>query len=228
MNRHRQADRQGLAAFTLVELLVVIGIMIMLSALVLPRFTSINDSTNVGRAINLVANTFELARAEAMSTRSYVYVGVINYAANGIASVKIAALISIDGSSNTAPNNLRPLAKVLTVPSVTTTNYTNLPANVRAVADASLQNNSDYVVSFPTQTYFEGQFIDAAFNNPCPTVVISPQGEVLNAANPSVFFRTTMSVGFVPTHGTIPATNDGGIVSYYGGTGQLRLTRPKA
>jgi prepilin-type N-terminal cleavage/methylation domain-containing protein len=215
-------------AFTLLELLVVMGIIAVLMVLIAPAFTNIGDGKKMGRAINDVANILELARAEAMSTRSYVYVGFANPTNSGTLELKVAALISIDGSSNTASTNLRPLTRVLTTSGILMTNYTNLPASVKAAADASLQTNSDYVINFATTNYFQGKFADSAFNTSCPTVTVSPQGEVLNPSNPVVFFRTTTSIGLVPTHGTSPISTDGGIVSYYGGTGQLRLTRPKS
>lgn len=218
-SRHRHA-------FTLVEMLVVIVVIAILLGAVVPAFNSINVSRGVTRAMNDVAGILEMARAEAMATRSYVYVGFVNTTnSDGNAELRCAALISIDGSSDTAPTNLRPISKLVKLPNVLMTNYTNLPAVVKSATDASLQTDSDYVIAFGTTAYFKDKFNDSAFNS-CPTIAISPQGEVLHNSNPSVFFRTTTSVGLVPTHGTVPSTSDGAIVSYYGGSGQLRLTRP--
>ena len=170
----------------------------------------------------------ELARAEAMATRSYVYVGFLNTTnSDGNAELRCGAVISIDGSSSVLAANLRPVSKLLKLPNIVMTNYTTLPAVVKSAADISLQTDTDYVITFPTTSYLKTKFNDTAFDAAdCPTVQISPQGEILNASNPVVFFRTTTSVGLVPTHGTVADTKDGAIVSYYGGTGQLRLTRP--
>ncbi len=220
------ADR--LSGFSLVELMVVIAIILIVSVFAAPSFKNIGDAGKMTRAINDVANMLELARTEAMATRSYVYIGFANPTTSGISELKLAAVISIDGSSNTSSTNLRPLTKVLTVSGMLMTNYSSLPTNVKSAADTSLQTNSDYVVTFTTTSYLQSKFSDSAFNSSVPTVTISPQGDVLNATSPAVFFRTTTSVGLVPTHGTVPVTTDGAIVSYYGGTGQLRLTRPRS
>jgi prepilin-type N-terminal cleavage/methylation domain-containing protein len=213
-------------AFTLVEMLVVIGVISILLIAVVPAFNSINAARGVTRAMNQVSSALELARAEAMATRSYVYVGFVNTTnSDGNAELRCGAVISIDGSSDTTAANLRPVSKLLKLPSILMTNYTNLPASVKAATDVSIQTDSDYVISFPVTAYLKDKFNDSAFDS-CPTVQISPQGEILHSLNPAVFFRTTTSVGLVPTHGTVPGTTDGAIVSYYGGTGQLRLTRP--
>lgn len=205
---------------------MVIGVISILLVAVVPAFNSINAGRGVARAITDVASALELARAEAMATRSYVYVGFVNTTnSDGNAELRCGAVISIDGSSSTVSTNLRPVSKLLKLPNVLMTDFTNLPAVVKSVADISLQSDTDYVIAFPATAYLKDKFNDAAFDS-CPTVQISPQGEVLHGLNPTVFFRTTTSVGLVPTHGTSPGTTDGGIVSYYGGTGQLRLTTP--
>jgi len=215
-------------AFTLIEILVVVCIISILLAAVVPAFNTINAARSVDRAVSDVANILELARAEAMATRSYVYVGFLNTTnSDGNAELRCGAVISIDGSSSVLAANLRPVSKLLKLPNIVMTNYTTLPAVVKSAADISLQTDTDYVITFPTTSYLKTKFNDTAFDAAdCPTVQISPQGEILNASNPVVFFRTTTSVGLVPTHGTVADTKDGAIVSYYGGTGQLRLTRP--
>lgn len=215
------------AAFTLVEMLVVIGIISILLVGVVPAFNSINGARGVTRAVNDVAGILEMARTEAMATRSYAYVGFANTTnSEGSAELRCAAVISIDGSSNVAAGNLRPMSKLVKLPNVVTTNYAALPQVVKDASDPSLQTNSDYVIAFPPTAYFKDKFNDPAFDS-CPTFGISPQGEALHSSNRLVFFRTTASVGLVPTHGLIPVTTDGAIVSYYGGTGQVRVTRPR-
>lgn len=215
------------SGFTLIEMLVVIVIISILLVGVVPAFNSINGARGVTRAINDVAGMLELARAEAMATRSYVYVGFANTInADGNAELRSGAVISNDGSSSTASTNLRPISKLVKLPGMLMTNYTALPQVVKDATDVSLQTDSDFVVSFPMTAYLKDKFNDSAFNS-CPIVGISPQGEMLHSSNRLVFFRTTSSVGLVPTHGVTPITTDGAIVSYYGGTGQLRITRPR-
>jgi prepilin-type N-terminal cleavage/methylation domain-containing protein len=218
--------RHWLRGFTLIELLVVMGIIAILMVFLVPAFNSINSGRGLTRAINDVSGILELARAEAMSTRSYVYVGFANTTnSDGNSELHIGAVISIDGSSNTASTNLRVLSRSVKIPNVKMTNYTDLPQAVKSVygSDASLNQNSDYVITFTSTTYLQGKFNDTALNN-CPTIVIAPQGEIAHDTNPAVFFRTTASVGLAPTHGTTGIDTNGAIVSFYGGTGQLRVT----
>ncbi|HYR22037.1 MAG TPA: prepilin-type N-terminal cleavage/methylation domain-containing protein [Chthoniobacterales bacterium] len=214
------------AAFTLLELLVVIAIIAILMVLVVPAFNGINSNRNFSRAVNDVSGFLELARAEAMATRSYVYIGFANTTnSDGNSELRIGAVISIDGSSNAASTNLRPISKLVKIQNVQMTNYSSLPSVVRSAADVTISDDSDYVVSYSSTTYLQGQFNDTTLNS-CPAIALSPQGEILHSSNPTVFFRTTSSIGLVQTHGTTAVTSDGAIVSYYGGTGQLRVTRP--
>ncbi|MFN2477279.1 MAG: Tfp pilus assembly protein FimT/FimU [Chthoniobacterales bacterium] len=219
--------RTAASAFTLLELMVAIGIMAIIMTLVVPAVKGINGSRGLTRGINDVSGILELARAEAMATRSYVYVGFANTTnSDGNSELRIGAVISIDGSSSTAASNLRAVSKLSKIANVRMTDYNSLPQVVKSAADTSLQTSADYVINFTPQTsYLQGKFNDRSLDT-CPTLAIAPQGEVLNLYSPTVFFRTTSSVGLVPTHGTNPVTTDGAIVSYYGGTGQLRVTRP--
>lgn len=214
-------------AFTLVELLVVVAVISVVLAFAVPAITSLTRARGVDRAVAEVASLLELARAEAMATRSYVYVGFANAInSDHNSEIHVAALISMDGSSNIATANLRALSKVSRIANVSLTDYSTLPAVVRAAADISLSTNANYVVNFPTTTYFATTFSSDPALADCPTVTFSPQGDVLDATNPAVFFRTTTSVGFVAMSGTTALANDGAIISYYGGTGQVRTTRP--
>lgn len=214
-------------AFTLVELLVVVGVISLLLVAAIPAFNSINRGRSVTRAVIDVASVLELARAEAMATRSYVYVGFVNAVnSDGNSELRCGAVISIDGTSTTTATNLRPLSKLTKFPSVMMTNYTSLPQVVKDASDITLRADTDYVITFPPTAYFKDKFNDSAFDS-CPTFGISPQGEALHVSNSLSFFRTTTSVGLVPTNGTTPMTTDGAIVSYYGGTGQVRVAKPR-
>ena len=63
-------------AFTLIEMLVVVAIMIVVMTLVLPAFTGINAERNVTAATYDIAGTLEEARAYAMTNNTYAWVGI--------------------------------------------------------------------------------------------------------------------------------------------------------
>src|SRR5438094_790665 len=62
-------------AFSLVELLVVIGIMVLLAALMAPAFTSIKFAGDVTSGSYIVKGVLEQARTYAMTNNTYTWVG---------------------------------------------------------------------------------------------------------------------------------------------------------
>src|SRR6267143_310516 len=62
-------------AFTLVELTVVIGIMVLLAALMVPAFTSIKGAGDVTSAAYTVKGVLEQARTYAKANNTYTWVG---------------------------------------------------------------------------------------------------------------------------------------------------------
>lgn len=62
-------------AFTLVELLFVMTIIGILTALTIPALSSLNNSGNVNRAVNGISQLLDESRAFAMAHDTYVWVG---------------------------------------------------------------------------------------------------------------------------------------------------------
>jgi hypothetical protein len=141
---------------------------------------------------------------------------------DGNSELRSGAVISIDGSSSAVAANPRPVSKLPKLPNILMTNYTDLTSVVKSAADISLQTNTDFVITLCNTACLKEKFSNSVFDS-CPTVQISPQGEVLHSLNPAVFFRVTTCAGLVAN-----PWNDAWkvIVSYYGSTGQVRLTRP--
>ena len=115
--------RQNLrrAAFTLVEMLVVMGIILLLLALMVPAFTSMRSGSDFISAANDIGSTMEQARAYAMANNTYVYVGIGEYlvtessttsprtsaatASTAIGQVVLAVVASRDGTRSYDVNN---------------------------------------------------------------------------------------------------------------------------
>src|ERR1700761_3327578 len=76
------ALRDARTGFTLVELLTVIAVMSLLTAMSLPVMNSIKDSQNVSLGTASVSSALLRARAYAMAHDTYVWVGFYEEAAN--------------------------------------------------------------------------------------------------------------------------------------------------
>jgi prepilin-type N-terminal cleavage/methylation domain-containing protein len=210
--------------FTLVELLIVIAILGILMAVVAPSLPSLLGAKAIGKAANEVAAVLERARAEAMSRRTYIYVGFLNSTnAAGNSELRIGAAASLDGTSSTTATatNLRALTRVNPMENMQMTDLGGLPQSVQSKAPPDLTN---FVSTSATKVSFS--IGKENFTN-VPGIIISPQGELLPAAA-SFSFLPSASIGLIPTRKTTPLTNgkDGAIVTYRGGSGRIEITRP--
>lgn len=219
--RRHAADPAGrVAAFSLIELLVVIAIIGLLAAMTVPALPSMLGAKGVSLAVENTSGILELARTEAMSRKTYVYVGFLNATnAFGNSELRIGAASSMDGSTNTDASNLRPITKALKIDkTLMVKSAGELPANVSGLTSGySFLSNS-----VPT---FKIGSVD--FPASADGIIFSPNGEALSSAD-SLNFIPQVDIGLVPTKGTAPQTagNDGAVVRYYGGSGNIQIFRP--
>ena len=102
------SPRPALRAFTLVELLVVIGLIVVLMALMGPAMNAIKGANDVTKTVYDLASTLEQARAYAIANHTYAWVGIGEFDASKNASatpqvpgdgrVVIAVVASRDGT----------------------------------------------------------------------------------------------------------------------------------
>jgi type II secretory pathway pseudopilin PulG len=71
----RSAERSGVRAFTLFELLIVVGIIAVLLVLIAPAFTTIKSGTDVTGAAYTIKGVLDTARTYAKANNTYVWVG---------------------------------------------------------------------------------------------------------------------------------------------------------
>src|SRR4051794_6694046 len=74
-------DRQR-SAFTLIELVVVIGIIVLLTVLAVPPFTNLRGSGDLTQAADVIAGTLAQARTHAIANNTYTWVGFYEEAAD--------------------------------------------------------------------------------------------------------------------------------------------------
>ncbi|MFZ4779042.1 MAG: pilus assembly FimT family protein [Terrimicrobiaceae bacterium] len=207
------------AAFSLIELLVVIAIIGILAAFAAPALPSLLGAKGISRAVEDTSGILELARSEAMARRTYVWVAFLNTNAFGSSELRIGAVASLDGTSETSASNLRPIAKALKINNAVLSSA--LPANVLAlvtnppfagITGSALPEFTVGGTTFPAAT---------------PGLIFSPNGEVL--VNPSSLnFLPQVDIGLLSTKGTAIQTggSDGAIVRYLGGSGNVQVFRP--
>jgi prepilin-type N-terminal cleavage/methylation domain-containing protein len=103
-------------AFTLLELLIVVGIIALLMVLVAPAFTSIKSGTDVTSAAYTIKGALDTARTYAKANNTYTWVGfyeenVANPASPNLDTPAVGRVImsivaSKDGTKIYDPNNL--------------------------------------------------------------------------------------------------------------------------
>ena len=143
-------------AFTLVELLVVVAIISLLTALIAPAITGMNNSTAVTKAAYDIDGILDQARAYAMANNDYVFVGfqevnaansdstVPQQAATATAGGRLAVIIvaTKDGTSSLASTNLFAPRKLVHFENLHLADFTSLtatygPMSSRAVIDGT-------------------------------------------------------------------------------------------
>jgi prepilin-type N-terminal cleavage/methylation domain-containing protein len=135
--------RELASAFTLLELMVVVGIIAVLLVLVTPAFTYIKGATDVTSAAYTVKGVLDTARTYAKANNTFVWVGFkevdasvgtsITPQAAGTGRVAIAMVASKDGTRGYDITNP-------TLPNPAWTNYNN-GANLVAVGKLQYLNN---------------------------------------------------------------------------------------
>src|ERR1700737_4910557 len=87
------------AGFTIVELLVVTGIIALLMVLVVPAFTSIKSAGDVTSAAYTIKGVLEQARSYAMANNTYTWVGFTGSIGTSVTGqVSMAVIASNDGT----------------------------------------------------------------------------------------------------------------------------------
>jgi len=103
------------AAFTLLELLIVVGIIALLMVLIAPAFTYIKGGTDVTSAAYTIKSVLDTARTYAKANNTYTWVGFFeedvsqsstNPATAGTGRIVMSIVASKDGTLTYGPTNL--------------------------------------------------------------------------------------------------------------------------
>src|SRR6476659_3961984 len=239
-----QKQRERACAFTLLELLIVMGIVALLMVLIAPAFTGIKGGTDVTNTAYTIKGVLDTARTYAKANNTYTWVGFAgSVGSNLTGNVALVAVASKDGTDlgtgvNQAGNrvdittSVMPIGKVMRLenahigdtgtpqpsPSPAPEFETRASVNVNYRIGASdPQYDSDY--------YFTEQ--GTTFNR---WIRFSPRGEaVVKGGNTQI--TQYAEVGLLPTHGTTlaaginPASGNLVAIQVSGFGGNVRIYR---
>jgi prepilin-type N-terminal cleavage/methylation domain-containing protein len=113
--KHPTLHAKARCAFTLIELLIVVGIIALLMVLVAPAFTSIKGGTDVTSAAYTIKGALDTARTYAKANNTYTWVGFFEKdvsqpsttpATAGTGRVVMSIVASKDGTIIYNPSNL--------------------------------------------------------------------------------------------------------------------------
>lgn len=210
--------------FSLIELLVVMGIIALLSTAAIVGFQSIASSRGVGQAAADVNGILELARSEAIARQTYVWVAFREEDAGAGLEIQMLLLASIDGSANADGGNLMPLTRVVRSRGAGMINWSELNPRTQDIL-GSLLNPVDILDNADGIDYAgssQRQFSKT-------TITFTPGGEALLLGEPLITsgFTPLISVGVVAARGSEKATgkNDDAAVIVDGSTGLVRVLR---
>jgi Tfp pilus assembly protein FimT len=223
----------SIRAFTLVEMLVVIGIIVAMMAFAVPAITSLAGSRTMTANVDALSDLLDFARTEAQARSTYVWVGFANLPttdsanSSGNHQVAAAAFWSTDGTPTAADGALKPLSKLVRL------DGTRIVRGSQAGGDLSPEMQKILPTSenpTPLATASTGKNLPDFSNiRFVQTLTFTPQGEVLLVAEPSPTAQVNqiIDIGLKRMRGDNPdAFNpDDGAIWLYGTTGRTRTWR---
>ena len=138
----RDASKRTQDAFSLIELMVVIAIIVLVSALIAPAFTSLKGAGDVTSAAYTVKSVLEQARTYAMANNTYTWVGFYeedvsqpstNPPTPGVGRLVISIVAAKDGvqgfdpNAVTSPTNRLDIARLVQVGKLIKIDNVHLP-----------------------------------------------------------------------------------------------------
>jgi Tfp pilus assembly protein FimT len=204
------------SAFTLLELLIVVGIIALLLVLIAPAFTTIKGAGDVTSAAYTIKGVLDTARTYAKANNTYTWVGFAgsigpNTNQGAITGqVELAIVASKDGTNLWSANNwladkLTQVGKMITLNNIHIGD-TGVPQNNGTEFESRATVDDDHRISTSANTPYAFTVQQTTFSK---WIQFSPRGEALvHGGNFSIV--KAAEVGVLPTHGTTLAVTQSG------------------
>jgi prepilin-type N-terminal cleavage/methylation domain-containing protein len=241
--------------FTLVELLVVLGIIGLLLVLIAPAFTNIKGGTDVTGAAYTIKGVLDTARTYAKANNTYTWVGFFeedptNPGTAGTGRVVMSIVASENGTKIYDPTNLgqqnlttgvTQVGKLTKVDKLHLWTHTDSPTGTGSTFDTRPNVSSTYCIGDASPLNSTTPF-GYPVGNPAPTaqytfvkaVEFSPRGEArinnstVNGSNTELFpLQTAAEIAFKPAHGNVADNNSPNLVAiqFSGVGGSVKIYR---
>src|SRR5213080_2732533 len=223
--RFNVSTLQPPTGFTLLELLIVVGIIGLLLVLIAPAFTTIKGGTDVTSAAYTIKGVLDTARTYAKANNTYTWVGFFeedasqsstNPATGGNGRIVVSIVASKDGTKIYDPGNLAQqnltsgvtqVGKLTKIDNAHLWTHTDAPSGTGSTFDTRPNVPSTYCIGDASPVNSTTPFGYPVGNPPPPAqytflkaVQYSPGGEgrINNNSNP---LQTVAEVALEPTHG---------------------------
>jgi prepilin-type N-terminal cleavage/methylation domain-containing protein len=248
----RKLSRAGYVnAFTLVELLIVIGIIGVLLVLIAPAFTSIKSGTDVTSAAYTIKGALDTARTYAKANNTYTWVGFFEEdvsqasttpAAAGNGRVVMSTVASTDGTmlytgdltspvtlASTKLTQVGKLTKIENLHLKTFSAPMSTPPpdtfDARpAVASIASKIGDNVTIAPPNPSLTFYYPVGGSQYSFVKVVQFSPRGEAV-VTNSNYTMATVSEIGVQPTHGTTPDGTNPVAIQFTGLGGNFKIYR---
>jgi Tfp pilus assembly protein FimT len=232
-------QRERASAFTLLELLIVVGIIALLLVLIAPAFTTIKSGGDVTSAAYTIKDALDTARTYAKANNTYTWVGFAgsigpNTQDSVTGQVQVAIVASKDGTNlwsangSLLPDKLTQVGKMITLNNIHIGD-TGVPQGSGTEFETRPTVDDDHRISTSANTPYPFAVQGQTFNK---WIQFSPRGEALVHGGDFSIVKAA-EVGVLPTHGNALAVTQSGTlwlgnvvaIQVGGFTGDVRIYR---